>query len=95
MNAVIRKYIGPGSKELVDLIEKHKGEVETLLSQVKGFVSYTFVRSNSGGFSITICQDQAGIDESSRAAKEWIMKNAHGIAAVTPEVTTGTAIIHL
>ena len=95
MQVVIRKYSGKGSTELFDVIEKGKAELEPLFRSVKGFVSYTLARSGSGGCSITVCQDQAGIDESNRAAKDWITKNASHIATSAPEVSVGTVVLHL
>jgi hypothetical protein len=36
MHAVVRNYSGKGAKELIDLIEKNKPEVERLIRGVKG-----------------------------------------------------------
>jgi hypothetical protein len=69
MQVVIREYSGKGAKELFDILEKKKADVENLLRTVKGLVSYTLARSGDGGFSVTVCQDQAGIDESIQKAK--------------------------
>lgn len=95
MQAAIRKYSGKGSTELFDVLEKRKAEVESLIRSVQGFVSYTLARSGAGGFSLTICQNEAGIDESTRRAKEWIAKNAGHIAVGAPEVSVGQVIIHM
>jgi hypothetical protein len=64
MHAVIRNYSGKGAKELFDVIEKNKAEVEKVIRPVKGFVSYAIARTADGGFSVTVCQDKAGCDES-------------------------------
>jgi hypothetical protein len=95
MQAVIRKYSGKGSTELFDVLEKHKSELEPTMRTVSGFVSYTLARSGSGGFSLTVCQDQAGIDESTRRARDWVAKNAGNIGAGAPEVSVGKVISHL
>ena len=93
MHAVIRKYSGKGTKELFDLLENRKAEVENLIRPVKGFVSYTLARSGDGGFSVTVCQDKAGTDESVRVAKEWIAKNAGNTGVGAPQVSEGTVVI--
>ncbi len=49
MHAVVRTYTGVGAKELFDILEKSKAEVEKTLSGVRGFVSYTLARTNDGG----------------------------------------------
>ena len=36
MHAVVRNYSGKGTKALFDLLEKNKGEVESLIRGVKG-----------------------------------------------------------
>jgi len=95
MKAIIRKYSGKGAKELIDTLEKHATELEPLMGSVKGLVSYTLVRSGDGGFSVTVCQDQAGLDESTQKAKDWIAKNAANLGAAAPEVTVGSVIRHL
>jgi hypothetical protein len=66
MHAVIRNYSGKGANKLIDVVEKNKAEVEKLMRPIKGFVSYSPVRTSKGGFSVTVCRDKAGIDEGSR-----------------------------
>ena len=95
MHAVVRTYSGKGAKELFDVLEKRKAEVESTLRSVKGFVSYTLARSGDGGFAVTVCQDKAGIDESVQKAKDWITKNAGNTGAGAPKVSDGAVIIHL
>jgi restriction endonuclease Mrr len=95
MKAIIRKYSGKGAKELIDALEKQAAELEPLMGSVKGLVSYTLVRSGDGGFSVTVCQDQAGLDESTQKAKDWIAKNAANTGAAAPEVIVGSVIKNL
>jgi hypothetical protein len=93
MYAVIRTYSGKGAKELLDVVEKHKTEVESVMRAVKGFVSYTLARSGDGGFSVTVCQDKAGAEESVKVAREWVAKNAGGTGVGAPTVSEGPVII--
>jgi len=95
MKAIIRKYSGKGAKELFEALEKHTAELQPLMRSVKGFVSYTLARSGDGGFSMTVCQDQAGLDESTQKARDWIAKNAANTGVVAPEVSVGDVIVHL
>jgi restriction endonuclease Mrr len=95
MQTVLRRYSGKGAKELFDLLEKRKADVEGWMGGVKGLVMYTLVHSGDGGFSVTACQDKTGIDEGVQRAKEWVAKNAGSIGAAAPEVTEGTVIAHL
>ena len=86
---------GEGAKELFDLLEKRKSDVESLIRTVKGFVSYSLVRTADGGISVTVCQDKAGADDSVQKAKDWIGGNASNIGASAPKVSEGSVILHL
>jgi hypothetical protein len=93
MHAVMRDYSGKGTKKLFDLVEKNKAEVEKVIRPVKGFVSYSLIRTARGGLSITICEDKAGTDESTRAARDWIAKNARDTGVARPKISEGTVIL--
>jgi hypothetical protein len=95
MHAVVRTYSGKGAKDLFDVLEKRKTEVENLLRPIKGFVSYTLARSGDGGFSVTVCHDKAGTDESVKAARAWIANNAGATGAGAPSVSEGPVIIQM
>jgi len=95
MHAVVRTYSGKGSKKLIDVIEQNKAEVEGLLRAIKGFVGYYLVRTSRGGFSVSVYEDKAGIDESIRVARDWIARNASNLGAARPAVSEGTVILQL
>ncbi|NIM73321.1 MAG: hypothetical protein GTO67_13445 [Gammaproteobacteria bacterium] len=95
MHAVVRNYSGPGAKELFDLLDEHKSEVESLLRTVPGLVSYTMLHTDGGGATVTVCQDKAGTDESVRVAREWIQENASGVGASPPSISEGSVIVSL
>ena len=95
MYAVTRTYSGKGANELLDLLAKHKTDVEHLMRPIKGFVSYTLAHSHDGGFSVTVCETKAGVEESVHKARDWIAKNAADTRAGAPEITEGSVILHL
>ena len=95
MYTVTRTYSGKGAKELIDVLEKHKSDVEGLIRSIKGFVSYSLVRTAEGGFSVSVYHDKAGADESIRLARDWIKKNAANVGAPAPVVLEGSNIIQM
>ena len=95
MHAVVRAYSGKGAKEFFDVLEKRKADVESVMRSVNGFVSYTLARSANGGYSVTVCQDKAGADESVQKAKDWVAKNAGDTGVGAPNVSDGTVLMHL
>jgi hypothetical protein len=93
MYVVIRNYQGSGASELFDLLEQRGEDVRELIGTVPGFVSYAAFRTDGGGATVTICDEKAGADESSRRAAEWVGENVS--AAVNPPVITeGTTVTH-
>jgi hypothetical protein len=95
MHAVTRIYSGKGAKELFDVLERRKSDVETLIRSITGFVSFSLVRTADGGFSVSVFQDKAGADESSQEARDWIKQNAADVGASAPVISEGSTILHL
>jgi hypothetical protein len=93
MYAVVRAYSGQGAAELFDLLEQREEDVKALITGVPGFVSYAAVRSGDGGVTVTVCEDKAGTDESSRRAAEWVKENV-GATTNPPSITEGDAVLH-
>lgn len=95
MYSVVRTYSGPGAKQLFDLIEQRQDDIESLIRSVTGLISYTLVPTSAGGVSVTVCQDKAGADESSKLARDWILENASDIDVSPPEVSEGPVAIQV
>jgi len=95
MHAVVRNYSGSGAKELFDLLEQRKADVESLIRSVTGFVNYSLIRTDAGGVSVTVCQDKAGTDKSIQLARDWIRENAANLSSSPPAVSEGSVILHL
>jgi hypothetical protein len=76
------------------VLEEHKEDVEKIMHPIKGFASYTLLRTADGCVSVTVCKDKAGTDESLRGAADWIKKNASNIGASAPAVSEGSIILH-
>lgn len=95
MYAVIRTYSGAGAKQLFDVLEEHKADIEATFRKVSGLVSYTLLPNGDGGMSVTVCTDKAGTDESVKVARDWIQKNASNTHANPPVVAEGTVIVQI
>jgi hypothetical protein len=95
MYAVMRSYTGAGAKELFDLLEERKSEVEALIRSEAGFRAYTLMRTANGGLSVTVCDDRSGTDESMERARTWIQENASDLKAAAPTVSEGEVILQL
>ena len=95
MHGTVRYYAGPGGKELFDVLAAHKSDIENLIEGVPGFVSYVLIQSNDGGCSVTVCNDKAGCDESTRLAAQFIRENAGNITAPAAMVSEGDVLVRM
>jgi len=93
MHVVIRTYSGQGASDLFDLLEQREEDVKAVLTGVPGFVSYAAFRTENGGVAVTICQDKAGTDETSRRAAEWVKENV-STTVDRPAITEGSTVLH-
>jgi hypothetical protein len=92
MYAVVRTYSGQGASELFDLLGQREADVKALIGGVPGFVNYSAVRDGDGGVTVTVCEDKAGTDESSRRAAAWVKENVSGTAN-PPVITEGATTL--
>ena len=86
----IRQYqLAPGRtmEELTALVE---GGFMPILKQVPGFREYFLVETGEGVISISVFEDQAGAEESTRRAADWVQENLADFFAGPPTVTTGS-----
>jgi hypothetical protein len=94
MQTIIRQYSGENASKLFDLLEKNSKEVEGIMRDVPGFVSYTLFRTVDGGASVTVCKSKAGTDESSKRAAAWVKQHMTAKTA-PPAISEGQTIIEL
>jgi hypothetical protein len=93
MQVVIRSYSGQGASDLFDALAEREDDVKSIISTVPGFISYSAFRNDGGGQTVTVCQDKAGTDESSRRAAEWVRKNV-SVTVDPPTVSEGGTVLH-
>jgi hypothetical protein len=67
-------------------------EIKSVIEPVRGFNSYYLIRADDGAASITVCEDQAGAEESNRAASEWIKQNMPDVAVSPPQISAGEVV---
>jgi heme-degrading monooxygenase HmoA len=92
MYTVVRRY--SGNTELADALVQNQGEVKRIISEVNGFRAYYLVRNEDGNtFTISVFEDKAGAEESSRAAAEWLRENLADLQLSPPEILGGETLV--
>jgi hypothetical protein len=90
----IRQYqLAPGRtmEELHAVVES--GFIP-IVKQVPGFQEYFLVETSEGALSISVFADQAGAEESTRRAADWIQHNLADFYTGPPTTTTGSVWLH-
>jgi hypothetical protein len=93
MFASIRKY--NGAPLLADELIKKQDDIKSVLRPIQGFHAYYLLKTNDGAVSMTVCENQAGVDESNRVAATWLKDKLPTFATRPPEVTTGEVRIQV
>jgi hypothetical protein len=91
MYATVRSYAGaPG---LADELVKHEDEVRALITGIAGFRAYHLIKTGDGAVSVSVYEDQAGAEESTRKAREWMQQTIPDLSVSPPEVSAGDVVI--
>ena len=91
MYAVIRAYAG--NPDLADTLAEHTEEIRQVIGGINGFKAYYLVKIAEGTTSISVFEDQAGAEESNRAAAAWLAENLPDVTVAAPYVTAGEVLI--
>ena len=86
MYVTVRRYTN--AKALADAMASRSDEVQKLIGGVPGFVNYYSTRDGDTVTSVTVCNDKAGCDESTRLAGQWVRENVKSLPG-SPEVSGG------
>lgn len=87
MYTVIRHYTG--SPGLAQELQKHSKAIETEIISIPGFIAYYFIRTDDGFASVTVCENRAGCDESTKRAANWLRQNLPDLKIGAPQVIAG------
>jgi len=91
MWASVRRY--EHDPELAERLSKHADEIKAAISGVPGFVSYYLIHDGSDTVSITVAQDQAGVDRSNEIAADWLREHAADVPSSVPHITEGEVLV--
>jgi hypothetical protein len=91
MYIVVRTWANAGG--LADAILQRQQEVTDLISGVPGFVAYYATRAGDTLTTVTVCDSQAGTQESTRRAGEWVKKNVTGASLAPPQIAEGETFV--
>ncbi len=89
MHAAIRRYqVDPGSVD--EIIRRVNEGLVPRIKEVSGFQAYYAIDAGGGRLaSVSVFEDRAGAEESTRLAADWIRQNMASLVPNPPEVLEG------
>ncbi len=93
MYATVRTYTG--NQGLADALVNNESDVKRLISEIDGFKAYYLIRTADGATSVSVYENQAGADASTRAAAAWIGENLPEMTGASPQVSAGEVVISI
>lgn len=91
MYAVVRRYNGVTDPE--EAGRRVEDQFVGILREVPGFVAYYWVDAGDGVMlSTSVFQDQAGEEESTKRAAEYVRSNLESLLPNPPQVTEGHVV---
>lgn len=93
MYVTVRRYTADAA--FADELVKRRADVESIIRGVPGFRAYYLARTEDGAVTITVCDDRAGTEESTRRAGAYVRENLSQFAGTPPQVSSGEVLIDL
>lgn len=91
MYIVIRTWSNAGA--VAEAMLQKRQEIMNILGGVPGFVAYFATSSGDLLTTVTVCSSQAGTQESTDLARQWIKENVPGAVLAAPHVTEGETFL--
>ncbi len=93
MYATLRYYTGHA---LADALATRESDVRQVIAGIDGFRAYYLVRTaDDSTVTVSVFDDQAGAEESTRAAAAWVAENLADLNVSPPRVTGGEVVFSL
>jgi hypothetical protein len=91
MYTAVRTYTTSDSAELAKRVQE---EFLPIVREVPGFVGYYVVDAGDGRVaSITVAEDEAGVEESTRRASSWVKDRLAELITGGPDVLAGDTVV--
>lgn len=90
MHASIRQYRSSDAAEVGRRANDPSTGFPPVARQITGFQAWYLIDSGDGTLTtVTICDDESGVDQSVEKAREWVGDNAADLVEGSPDVTNG------
>lgn len=96
MHAICNVYTGEGADALYDRLFEEADKVRELLQGIPGFVSYTMVKTETGGYSQVVVERPEALADVGRVAGGHLKQLAAEIGRIDPPTSyAGPVGVHV
>ena len=93
MYASVRRYEVPGSVD--EVMNRIQEGFVPIISKGPGFKAYYAIDAGNGVIAtISVFEDQAGAEESTKMAASWVKENVASLLPNPPQVTAGNVKVN-
>jgi hypothetical protein len=94
MQASIRQYRSSDAAEVGRRASDGSSGFTPVVSEIAGFQAWYLIDGGDGTLTtVTICDDESGVNESVEKASEWVGANAADLIQGAPQVTNGSVAV--
>lgn len=95
MYVSVRRYNITDASAIDEIVHRATNGFVPIISQTPGFIAYYGVAAEDDVIvTVSIFEDQAGADESSRRAADWVRQNLADYVTGIPQITAGEVQFH-
>ena len=91
MYATVRTY--SGASGLADELAARADEVRGVIGDIEGFRGYYLIKTGDGAVTVSVFDDEAGAEASTKAAAAYLRDNLPDAAGTPPQVSSGEVLI--
>jgi hypothetical protein len=93
--AIIRRYSGLDPRSVDEVVRRVNEDLLPIISQIPGFLAYCALHTGADVVaSISIFEDQAGAEESTRQAAAWVKQHLASLVPNPAQHTAGKVIAY-
>jgi hypothetical protein len=91
----VRRYNITDESAIDEIVHRATTGFMPIISQTPGFIAYYGIATEDKVIAtVSIFEDQAGVEESNQRAAEWVLQNlAHYVTGI-PQITAGEVEFH-
>ena len=91
MYTAVRTYTTTDAAELARRVQE---EFVPMMRDLPGFIGYYIVDGGDGQMaSITVCENESGVEESNRRAASWVQERLAELITDGPHVIAGDTVV--